>query len=350
MERDRNIDLVKGLLIILVVLGHGLQFGFGKVYEESELFFDDYLFRAIYTFHMPLFMFISGFLFFHSNKKKYLIVIRTKLRSIGIPWLAYSSIINVLTYWFCRMDAFYFYNLIISIRNTMWFLSSLLLNCLVVASVTHLFRDNCISHWRLAILVLLSFLIPDSIIPSTHLCMFFFFTLGYFCCQKKLILHHFLANKYVMLALSCIFVFSLFFFKKKLTIYYGGICIITDKGFDLEIIAIDVLRYLIGMTNGLWFLGISQLLSKHCKLKYNETIMDLGRMTLAIYGFQCIAYVIITECLKYYKVNITHNYVTPIIMTLLVLLLCKYITKICKSNKYSSQLFLGIYYKQSSKT
>lgn len=346
MERDKSIDLVKGLLIVLVVLGHGLQFGFGKIYENAEFFFDDYLFRAIYTFHMPLFMFICGYFFFHSNQKSYSIVIKSKLRSIGIPWLAYSSFIYVLSFWFSRMETFYFSHFIIAMKNTMWFLSSLLLNCLVIASVTHLFRSKCVSHWMITILVLLTFFIPGHIIPNTHLFMFPFFILGYLCCQKELNLHRFLKNKYIMLFFTCLFVITLYIFDKELTIYRGGdICIITDKSIDLAKFAKDVLRYLIGMTNGLWFLGISQLLSKHCKRKYYESITDIGSITLAIYGFQCIAYVILSECLKCYRINIPHNYVTPLIITFIILLICKYITKICKLNKYISQLFLGVYHK-----
>ena len=66
-------------------------------------------------------------------------------------------------------------------------------------------------------------------------------------------------------------------------------------------------------------------------------------MTLAVYGFQCIAYVIIIEYLNKNKIDIPHNYVTPTIVTLLILLLCVFIIKLCKLNKYSSLFFLGKY-------
>lgn len=342
MERNRNIDYVKGLLIVLVVLGHGMQFGFGSLYKDEELFFDDYLFRAIYTFHMPLFMFICGYLFYHSNHKSFTIVIKSKLRSIGIPWLAYSIIIYVLTFWFSRMDTFYFSHFIIMMRNSMWFLSSLLLNCFVVASVTHLYSNKGISQWILLILFILTFIIPENVIPDTHIFMFPYFLMGYWCYQKKLDLHFFLTNRYIMLALTCVFAITLFIYDRELTIYRGGgMCIITNNGIDFAKFAKDVIRYLIGITNGLWFLGISQLL---IKIHYgNEIITQLGRMTLAIYGFQCIAYVITTECLDRFRIVIPHNYVTPSIMTILILILCKYIIILCQLNKYSSLLFLGKY-------
>ena len=94
MNRDKNLDLYKGVLIILVILGHALQFGFGPQYRFSELFYDDFMFRAIYTFHMPLFMTISGFLFYYSNSKSYQSVILSKIKYIGIfnHWLQKSNL------------------------------------------------------------------------------------------------------------------------------------------------------------------------------------------------------------------------------------------------------------------
>jgi len=51
--RDAFLDIAKGLAIILVIVGHVIQGSPGN--------FDDLLwFRVIYSFHMPLFVFLSG--------------------------------------------------------------------------------------------------------------------------------------------------------------------------------------------------------------------------------------------------------------------------------------------------
>src|ERR1700712_1476004 len=50
--RDRLLDIAKGIAIILVVAGHTLQSG--ENFDEKPMF------RVIYSFHMPLFVFISG--------------------------------------------------------------------------------------------------------------------------------------------------------------------------------------------------------------------------------------------------------------------------------------------------
>lgn len=61
MTRDLKISNLKGLLIIFVVLGHLL-----------ELYKADFkeLYYLIYTFHMPLFIFISGYLAKRASMKK----------------------------------------------------------------------------------------------------------------------------------------------------------------------------------------------------------------------------------------------------------------------------------------
>lgn len=60
-QRLYYLDALKGVLIILVILGHSIQFQI-KDYQH------DVLFRVIYSFHMPLFFLISGFL---AHKGKY---------------------------------------------------------------------------------------------------------------------------------------------------------------------------------------------------------------------------------------------------------------------------------------
>ena len=53
MVRNTSIDALKGLLIICVIIGHAL---YGSLN-------DNILRYVIYTFHMPVFLFMSGYLF-----------------------------------------------------------------------------------------------------------------------------------------------------------------------------------------------------------------------------------------------------------------------------------------------
>ena len=56
--RNKNIDLIKGILVLLVIIGHVLK---GSLSENLARY-------IIYSFHMPLFIAIAGYLF---NPYKY---------------------------------------------------------------------------------------------------------------------------------------------------------------------------------------------------------------------------------------------------------------------------------------
>ena len=65
-RRSVYLDIVKGLLIIMVVLAHCIQFGSGRMSYDEMRCLSDPVFKWIYGFHMPLFMLVSGYLFWGS--------------------------------------------------------------------------------------------------------------------------------------------------------------------------------------------------------------------------------------------------------------------------------------------
>ena len=79
-KRNHLIDLIKGLLIILVIIGHILP---GTLVENPIRY-------IIYSFHMPAFFYISGMLYSgRSSLKDY------GLR-LGVPWLIAVQVYYVL--------------------------------------------------------------------------------------------------------------------------------------------------------------------------------------------------------------------------------------------------------------
>lgn len=91
-----EIDILRGFATILVVLGHILQYSM----MQNEAFYNDFLFKVIYSFHMPLFMCISGFLFKHSydkyGKKTYIYRQLLSLGKVILIWNAIQWILNCL--------------------------------------------------------------------------------------------------------------------------------------------------------------------------------------------------------------------------------------------------------------
>lgn len=81
-QRIDYFDTAKGILILLVILGHVLA------YEES------YLKSVIYTFHMPAFFLISGILATKGSslRKPFAEYIMLKARSILVPYVVFEAI------------------------------------------------------------------------------------------------------------------------------------------------------------------------------------------------------------------------------------------------------------------
>ena len=65
-ERNNIIDILKGIAVISVLLGHALQRGLGL---SGYIPFDNYIFKIIYTYHMPLFMILSGYVLANYTSK-----------------------------------------------------------------------------------------------------------------------------------------------------------------------------------------------------------------------------------------------------------------------------------------
>ncbi|MGK4199255.1 acyltransferase family protein [Fusobacterium sp. HC1336] len=76
--RNRYIDELKGIGIILVVLGH------------HKNFFNEY----IYAYHMPFFFFLSGIV--HKNYDNYLYFVKKKIKQILFPYIVFSILLFMI--------------------------------------------------------------------------------------------------------------------------------------------------------------------------------------------------------------------------------------------------------------
>lgn len=87
--RILTFDIAKALAIILVAIGH-------FDVEPSPSFYEKFR-ETIYTFHMPLFMFVSGFLCVKSiDKTSYLKFLHKKFLRLMLPYFVTSIIILVI--------------------------------------------------------------------------------------------------------------------------------------------------------------------------------------------------------------------------------------------------------------
>ncbi len=90
-SRDRAMDFLKGIGIIYVVLGHTLV---------------NPLHNFIYLFHMPLFYFISGYFYNDKYSDQPVNLIKSRIRTLYIPFIKYEIIFLLLHNIFFRMNLY----------------------------------------------------------------------------------------------------------------------------------------------------------------------------------------------------------------------------------------------------
>lgn len=86
MKRDSYVDFLKGISILAVVVGHSVS-----NVEKLSL-----LFNIIYSFHMPLFIFLSGYLeeAVRAEKRKNMLIKRMK--GLLIPYLSWTIVLYTI--------------------------------------------------------------------------------------------------------------------------------------------------------------------------------------------------------------------------------------------------------------
>lgn len=89
MNRIISLDIAKAVCIILVVVGH-------YVPDNSPTWYV-MLHDVIYTFHMPLFMFISGYVYIATKKEiAYDLFLLKKIKRLMVPYFTTSAIVILI--------------------------------------------------------------------------------------------------------------------------------------------------------------------------------------------------------------------------------------------------------------
>lgn len=184
------LDNLKGLTILLVVLGHCIQYGLPSSYQ------DNILYQFIYSFHMALFFVISGFL---SYKKEYRLskVIGKRAYRLLLPYFIWGGIKIIV-------EGLPFYDILLNVDNHLWFLWSLFFISIITLILENTF-GNSKFFLHIVLLSILVFLVLPKII-GIHVCgiklisyYLQFFLFGFII--KKYQLHNKLSIKHLWLSI-----------------------------------------------------------------------------------------------------------------------------------------------------
>lgn len=292
-NKSMYLDMVKGFTIFLMLWGHCVQLCYQNT---THNFFDNIVIKIITSFHMPLFMLISGYLFYYSFKKRplnQLVIHRSK------P-LLHTIVI-------CGIFLYYISYGVVSISNKdfslllngswlsslsgLWFLWSVLAASLIVAIVCKKVHKLWL---QITVLLLLSFatlLFPNG---EKNLFMYPYFILGfYFSKYKHLIPEKLLHFKHLSIVL---FPVMLLFYERKHYIYvtgiYSGNCSVKEQ------IMIDGFRYAIGLVGSVFALTVLELIYKAVTLKLKKPFIGNGLALMGKYSLQI--YALSTVLLSFY--------------------------------------------------
>lgn len=185
MTRDLQLDALKGFAIILVIMGHVTAF------SNPNNTFIGYLYGGlIYSFHMRLFFFVSGFLVFDHFGPEILTWLKKKFNQLIIPYGLFTLFsIFILFYPSAGMvsytTAFFSY----TIYGSAWFLP-VLFESLVILALCILLEKFVGKYSYLGFFIIASILIPvlnfnsSSAVQQIVLYTPFVF-LGYIACKYK---------------------------------------------------------------------------------------------------------------------------------------------------------------------
>ena len=132
--RIRTFDLVKLIAIFSVLWGHVVQ------YLCSGNFYENAVYQKIYSFHMPLFMMITGFFSVHSLQTPVITTMKKKFNQLIVPGITFAIVTCIImkyTNWDSVHETF-FYGL--------WFLKSAFL-CYSVLILVSLVRKISKYAW-----------------------------------------------------------------------------------------------------------------------------------------------------------------------------------------------------------
>lgn len=279
-SRNSFIDFLRGIAIFLVLWGHSIQ----KLSQGSNIdFFNDKIFIWIYSFHMPLFMFLSGYVFYWTClKHNFHEIFVARLKGIGIPIMTWGTLDLILSFRHQIPTSFFsLINVWIHQIIGVWFLWAVLVISIALAGFIKL-KNRILKLIALPILLAVITILPGRV---NNLFMLPYFVLGYIFCKNKIFEHSFY-NKIKWLAVV-VWVIMLCLFKKKYYIYTSGILLLHSQYGVYEQVKIDMFRYIIGFVGVIAVIEICRVIYQVIqKKRFINMTLYAGVHSLDLYTMQ----------------------------------------------------------------
>ena len=289
-KRDDTIDAIKAFAIICVVIAHCIQYGSGQTVLLKELYFEDGLFRFICSFHMPLFMLVSGYLFSYSLQRgTFKAILGKRLRTLILPVLSWAVVVLGIKILSVYVNEGHFMgvkdlfsDLLFTFFHHQWFLWAIFWCSMIVMINRLLFKDSLLFY---SLFLILTLFLPNKHNMALYGFMYPYFVIGYLYNKdwKDRVKPY--SDGILPVILSwALFITLLLFYDRDSFIYTSGYCILKDGTISWRHLGIDVYRFLIGLTGSIAIIGVVRLLYARCKsVRFKNAVSFIGMNTLGIY-------------------------------------------------------------------
>ena len=323
-KRIKYIDLVKLVTIYLVILGHVIAMMVDGYSVGGRLY------SFIYSFHMPLFMILSGFFVGGSVKKPFVFFLIQKTKQLLLP--AITCTIIVCIYQCIFRDN---YSLRDEIIGNSWFLKTLFIYYILF----YILKKIPINDWVLCTCsCVILYIVPMGTTLQINL-LFPFFWMGYFF-KKYEVLDKCYGKSMYAISFSLLFAFC----------YYMQLHMNIPNYISINIDTIHtmwnhiIFRYIVAFTGSMTFILWTIILYKYCGTqRIISQLSEYGKWTLGIYVLQTILVVnIFPDVLPLYVGNeLLFNVVVAPLLSIVFLYLCIVIIKISSKSRVLDILLYG---------
>lgn len=336
-NRIQYIDFTKGIAIFLVCLGHSTQ------YLDIDNYWNNPIWKFIYSFHMPLFMILCGFFFKSSINLSFKELISKKTVQLIIPTITFFFTFDTLLL-FKNLNDFiplsdnliryldvYIYNF--------WFLKCVFV-CYIIAYCARRYFHND------DILSAITSIIIVTLIPcfNTYYISFMlpFFWIGYFFSKYQKQIDK--SSSYILPISLILFSILLIKWNGNYTIYHTPISLIQSEApfINIHNFNITSYRFIIGISGSSCVILLAKKIVHKFKNKLITFISLIGASTLGIYVLQVYTLEFLLPRL--------HLHVTPIltpiyaiVITIVEVLFCWKLVLLIRKNSFLKYILLGEY-------
>ena len=341
-SRNRTIDFIRGIAILLVVLGHNIQYGSGNDFYQMKNYFDSMPFKFIYSFHMPLFALLSGYLFFGSMKRPMKHVIKKRLISLLLPIFCWVTLENVgKSIILIIKDEFTFsaclYDYASSLVHELWFLWAMFWCSLIVMLVEKVFEGRV---WIYGLLIILILFTPAryNFYMYAYMCPYFVagFLINKF--DGKSIYRRVVKNDWHALVVAvAVFAVLFLFYGYDFYIYTTKISLLGENGILVQL-GIDIYRWIVGFAGSIAVIILCKMICDRWQGAGVKVFAYFGQISLGIYILNSYANGYVLQRLT---VGLMPNVLIWIVETIVSVAVYAAVVEIIKMVPMTRKLLLG---------